>query len=118
MSAATENGASKFAREVPAHGPAVHQEQHYRIAELATMWGFSPRALRRLFRTEPGVIRIANGKREALSVPSSVAARVHDRISFPAERTSESVPESDLSFPRPFGVVSLSDFHRRVVKQA
>jgi len=118
MSAATENGTSILAREVTAHGLATHQEQHYRIAELAALWGFSPRALRRLFRTEPGVIRIANGRREALSVPSSVAARVHDRISFPTKRTSESVPEPDLSFARPFGVVSLSDFHRRVVKQA
>jgi len=119
MSVTTETGISILAREVRAHGLAAHEEKHYRVAELAKLWGYSPRAIRRLFRTEPGVIRIANGRREALLVSSSVAARVHERITITgAERAGQPVSESDLSFARPFGVVSLSDFHRRVVKQA
>ena len=59
-------------------------EKHYRVKELAGIWGLSPKTVTRLFADEPGVIRVANdvtGKRKyaTLSIPESVASRVHAR---------------------------------------
>ena len=35
-------------------------EKHYRVKELAGIWGLSPKTVTRLFEDEPGVIRVAN----------------------------------------------------------
>jgi hypothetical protein len=61
-------------------------EKHYRPKDLAELWGLSPKTIGRLFAFEPGVIRVSNegkGKRAyaTLSIPQSVALRVHDRLS-------------------------------------
>jgi hypothetical protein len=66
-------------------------ERHYRVDELATLWRLSPETIRRLFREEPGVIKIGKGlgryrRRRpylTLSIPESVASRVKARISAP-----------------------------------
>lgn len=60
-------------------------EKHYRVKELAGLWGLSPKTVSRIFAEEVGVIRVANsgtGKRryETLSIPESVASRVHERL--------------------------------------
>jgi AraC-like DNA-binding protein len=60
-------------------------ERHYRVKELAGLWGLSPKTLTRIFADEVGVIRVANdgtGKRKyaTLSIPESVAFRVHERL--------------------------------------
>jgi hypothetical protein len=66
-------------------------EKHYRVKEIAEMWRLSDNTVIRLFATEPGVIRIESGRSErrkytTLSIPESVAVRVHARISVqPAE---------------------------------
>ena len=69
-------------------GPGINEafERHYSIEELIELWGMSEDFLRRLFRTEPGVVIFSNpqpGKRvyRTLRIPASVAARVHRRLS-------------------------------------
>jgi hypothetical protein len=73
-------------------------EQHYRPAELAAMWNFSPGTIRRLIQDEQGVLRLqgvgeATGKRRytTYSVPASVAQRIHERLS---QNTLKSVSAS------------------------
>lgn len=60
-------------------------EKHYRVKELAGLWGLSPKTVTRIFTDEAGVIRVANNgttKRRyaTLSIPESVASRVHERL--------------------------------------
>jgi len=59
-------------------------ERHYRVRELASLWGFSPKTVVRLFASEPGVIQLTSGtgkrKYVTLSIPESVALRVHQRL--------------------------------------
>ena len=65
------------------------QEQHYRVKELAVLWGFSAATIRRLFRDETGVPKIGKPRSRRgpiklphiqLSIPASVAERVYKRI--------------------------------------
>jgi hypothetical protein len=63
-------------------------ERHYRVQELAELWAMSVKTITRLFETEPGVVRLTNegkGKRAyaTISIPESVAIRVHERLSQP-----------------------------------
>lgn len=61
-------------------------EKHYSIQELAEIWNLSEDTIRRLFREEPGVIRInaALSRRRrryvVLRLPESVVVRVHERL--------------------------------------
>ena len=59
-------------------------EKHYRVRELASLWGFSDNTIIRLFSTEAGVIRLETGtgrrKYTTLSIPESVVLRVHERL--------------------------------------
>jgi hypothetical protein len=58
-------------------------EKHYRISELARIWGLGRETIRRLVKEEPGVIKIRMGRRKAhttYSVPESVARRIHTRL--------------------------------------
>ncbi len=59
-------------------------EKHYRVGELAKLWGFAASTVIRLFAAEPGVVRIwsPSGRRKyvTLSIPESVALRVHERL--------------------------------------
>ncbi len=68
--------------------PATIEERHYSPAQLAAMWNFSPAKIRQLLRDEQGVLRLQGlgpsaGKRTytTYSVPASVAARIHQRLS-------------------------------------
>ena len=62
-------------------------EKHYGVQALAKMWGYSPNTIRRLFRDEPGVLKIGKPetrfkrKRFQLSIPESVIVRVHNKLS-------------------------------------
>src|ERR1022692_1943704 len=73
--------------------------KHYRVKELAAIWGMSSDTITRLFSNEPGVLQVnnfGNGKRKytLLSIPESVALRVHESLSHnplqvhPAEKTT------------------------------
>lgn len=61
-------------------------ELHYSVGELASLWRYSPKTIRRIFADEPGVI--SWGQQESchkrgyhtLSIPASVAALVHSRL--------------------------------------
>ncbi|HYK58116.1 MAG TPA: hypothetical protein VEV85_01680 [Bryobacteraceae bacterium] len=60
-------------------------EKHYRVKDLAGLWGLSPKTVSRIFADEAGVIRVANDgtskrKYATLSIPESVASRVHDKL--------------------------------------
>jgi hypothetical protein len=71
----------------PAKHIGIHiAEQHYTVRELAKEWGFSDNFIRKLFWSEPGVLRVTRPetlkKRRytSLRIPASVAARVRARL--------------------------------------
>jgi hypothetical protein len=58
-------------------------ERHYRIGELAELWGLGRETVRKLVKDDPGVIKIKMGRKKAhtvYSVPASVACRIHTRL--------------------------------------
>jgi len=58
-------------------------EKHYRIGELARIWGLGRETVRRLVKDDPGVIKICMGRKKAhtfYSVPESAARRIHTRL--------------------------------------
>jgi hypothetical protein len=79
--------ASHFRRTVDGPGFLNDQafiEKHYRIAELAEIWGIGRETVRKIVKDEPGVIQIRQGRKKAhttYSVPESVARRIHSRMS-------------------------------------
>ena len=61
----------------------VSKEIHYTPLQIAALWGSDAGTVRELFRNEPGVLRIAKGKkgaRETIRIPASVVERVHRRL--------------------------------------
>lgn len=90
------------------------EEKYYTPQELASMWRFSPATIRKLFRNEPGVLKlqgdgIAQGKRTytTFSIPESVALRVRERLT--QEPLQTQLPRRD-----PRRVVFLRNRNRRV----
>jgi hypothetical protein len=82
-------------------------EKHYRVRELASLWGLSSKTVARIFADEAGVIRIANegtGKRKyaTLSIPESVALRVHERL-------GNQPFQASLAGGHPLRIIRLSD---------
>ena len=60
-----------------------YAERHYRVGELAKLWGLGRETLRVIVKDEPGVIKIRMGAKRAhttYSVPESVAQRIHTRL--------------------------------------
>lgn len=58
-------------------------ERHYRIAELARMWGLGRETVRCLVKDDPAVLKIRCGRKKAhttYSVPESAARRIHTRL--------------------------------------
>lgn len=58
-------------------------EKHYRVAELASLWGLGRNTVRRIVIDEPDVVKIRMGKKQAYttySIPESVARRIHIRL--------------------------------------
>lgn len=90
-------------------------EKHYRVKELAILWGLSSKTLTRIFADEAGVIRIDNngaGKRKyaTLSIPESVASRVHERL-------GKQAFQSALPGSHPLRVIRLSDLDTGMTKK-
>ena len=63
-------------------------ERHFTPRKLGNLWELDERTIRRIFRDEPGVLRIGksgrrDGKRDyvSLRIPESVALRVHQQRS-------------------------------------
>jgi hypothetical protein len=58
-------------------------ERHYRVGELARLWGLGRETVRRLVQNDPDVIKIRMGRKKAhttYSVPESAARRIHTRL--------------------------------------
>lgn len=58
-------------------------EKHYRISDLARLWGLGRETVRKLIKDDPGVIKIRMGRKKAhtiYSVPESAAHRIHTRL--------------------------------------
>jgi hypothetical protein len=58
-------------------------EKHYRVSELARLWGLGRETVRLLVKDDPGVIKIRMGRKKAhtiYSVPESAASRIHTRL--------------------------------------
>ena len=61
-------------------------EKHYRVGELARMWGLGRETVRKLIKDDPGVIKIRMGRKKAhtvYTVPESAARRIHTRLLHP-----------------------------------
>ena len=58
-------------------------EKHYRISDLAELWGLGRETIRKAICNEPGVLKVRFGRKKAhttYSVPESIAAKVHTRL--------------------------------------
>jgi hypothetical protein len=58
-------------------------EKHYRIGDLARIWGLGRETVRKLVKEDPAVIKIRMGRKKAhtiYSVPESSAQRIHTRL--------------------------------------
>ena len=58
-------------------------ERHYRVGDLASLWGLRRETVRKLVKDDPGVIKIRMGRKKAhtfYSVPESAARRIHTRL--------------------------------------
>jgi len=89
--------------------------KHYRVKELAALWGMSPDTITRLFSEEPGVLQLnnfGNGKRKysLLSIPEAVALRVHERLAHNALKPS-------LPAANPLRVIRLGDLNGAMAKK-
>lgn len=90
-------------------------EKHYRVSELAALWGLSTKTVTRMFAGEEGVMVLHNGgtgKRvyTTLSIPESVAVRVRERL-------SKKSLQSDLPRTNPLRVIRLCDLNAGVPKK-
>jgi len=58
-------------------------ERHYRISDLAALWGLGRETIRKIVCREAGVIKVRFGRKKShttYSIPASVAARIHTRL--------------------------------------
>ena len=74
-------------RIAEAMGTSAVLERHYTLKELGAVWNLSTDTIARLFRDEPGVLKIGReqprrGRRSytTLRIPESVVQRVHRRL--------------------------------------
>lgn len=58
-------------------------EKHYRIGDLARIWGLGRETVRKLVKDDIGVVKVRLGRKKAhtiYSVPESAARRIHTRL--------------------------------------
>jgi hypothetical protein len=58
-------------------------ERHYRIGDLARLWGLGRETVRKLVKDDPAVVKVRLGRKKAhtiYSVPESAARRIHTRL--------------------------------------
>ena len=96
--------------------PGTAFEKHYRVKELAAIWGMSSDTITRLFHNEPGVLRVDNfgsakRKYSLLSIPETVASLVHARLSHNAFQPS-------LPAANPLRIIRLGDLDRAMPKKS
>jgi hypothetical protein len=90
--------------------PALALEKHYRVKELAAMWGFSSDTIIKEARNEQGVIAVGEKKRR-LSIPESAAVRIHERLE--NNRLQAAAPNG-----KPLRIIRLRDYRkpRHIIK--
>jgi hypothetical protein len=81
-------------------------EKHYRVKELAELWGFCDNTIIKMFADEPGVLR----KYVTLSIPASVALRVHERFRYKSL-------QAKLPAGNPLRVIRLRDLNTGVAQK-
>ena len=62
-------------------------EKHYRVGELAEIWGLGRETVRKLVKDDPGVLKIRFGRKKThttYSIPESAAHRIHTRLLNPS----------------------------------
>ncbi len=77
------NATARRLAEVLAGPAEAAFEKHYRIGDLARLWGLGRETVRKLVKDDPGVIKIRMGRKKAhtiYSVPESAARRIHTRL--------------------------------------
>jgi hypothetical protein len=58
-------------------------EKHYRVSDLARLWGLGRETVRKLVKEEPGVLKVRLGRKQSntlYSIPESVARRIHTKL--------------------------------------
>jgi hypothetical protein len=58
-------------------------EKHYRVGELAALWGLGRETVRQIIKDGPGVVKVRMGrnrKHTTYSVPESAARRIHTKL--------------------------------------
>lgn len=61
-------------------------ERHYNPQEIGTTWGWSSKSVLRMFKDEPGVLKVerrgtrTNRGYSSIAVPEAVLIRVHQRL--------------------------------------
>jgi hypothetical protein len=77
-------------------------EKHYRISDLARLWGLGRETVRKLVKDDPGVVKIRMGRKKThtiYSIPESAAHRIHTRLLNAAQpHQPESVPTLALAY--------------------
>jgi hypothetical protein len=67
-------------------------ERHYRVGELAEIWGLGRETVRLLVKDEPGVMKLRCGRKRrqtTYAVPESVVVRIHTRLVHATSAASE-----------------------------
>jgi len=62
---------------------STFHEEHYRITDVVSLWGFGRETVRQLIKDEPGVLKFAlgcKGAHSTYSIPESVLKRIHNRL--------------------------------------
>jgi hypothetical protein len=65
------------------HADASAFEKHYRVGDLAELWGLGRETIHKLVKDDPGVIKISMGRNKrhtTYSVPESAAQRIHRKL--------------------------------------
>jgi hypothetical protein len=77
-------------------------EKHYRISDLARLWGLGRETVRKLVKDDPGVVKVRMGQKKThtiYSVPESAAHRIHTRLLNAGQaRQIESPPALALAY--------------------
>ena len=77
-------------------------EKHYRISDLARLWGLGRETVRKLVKDDPGVVKVRMGRKKThtiYSIPESAAHRIHTRLLNPGQgRQFESPPALALAY--------------------
>lgn len=61
-------------------------EKHFTVNQIASLWEVSGNTVRRLFKNEPGVVKIGSEEErykrayKKLLIPQSIALKVHERL--------------------------------------